>query len=369
MQTILDGEQALAGLSAELARRRIARPLLVMGVDVGSIEKIRELLNAALSDVEPVRFSDFSPNPGWTDALAGTQTLSRQGCDGVLAVGGGSAIDVAKTIRAFYAYPGEERDVATGTTKVALPLLPMIAIPTTAGTGSEATHFAVTYVDGKKYSIAADSLLPEVAVLDVRLLESLPPRIAASTGFDALCQGIESYWAKGATELSRGYAAAAIPVLVRSLPAMVNNPDRQVREAMMRAAHQSGQAINVSKTTAPHALSYTITSDFGIPHGHAVALSLGRFFRINEELASAQDLVGIRECLADIYQLIGVESAAQAERCWYSLMDTCGLERDLSCFGHVSDDQYEHIVGSVNLQRLENHPLNLEASHLRRALG
>src|SRR5690606_25840825 len=156
----------------------------------------------------------------------------------------------------------DPRSVATGDSLVERDGPPLLAVPTTAGTGSEATHFAVVYIDGVKHSLAHPLLRPDLVILDPLLTYAMPPGLTAATGLDALSQGIEALWAVGATTKSVGYAARAVELAAGALETAVIAPDRTARRAMMEAAHASGLAIDISKTTAPHALSYAISTDF-----------------------------------------------------------------------------------------------------------
>ena len=212
-----------------------------------------------------------------------------------------------------------------------------MCIPTTAGTGSEATHFAVIYVDGKKKSIASQQLLPDVVILDPQLTDNMPAYVSACSGFDALSQAIESYWSRAATPLSQLYAAMAIEVLLVELPQAVNSNSRLARDKMQMAANWAGKAINISKTTAPHAMSYVITQEFGIPHGHAVALTLGKFFTLHEKYCNVNIgafLAGqsLDQITVDLYVLLGVNNANEACHKWYEIMSICGLETSIFTF-------------------------------------
>src|SRR5207248_4789041 len=125
-----------------------------------------------------------------------------------------------------------------------------------------------------KYSVCHEFLLPDIAIVDPILTHKMSPRLTAITGMDALSQAIESYWSIHSTEESKGYAREAIRIIVDQLPKAVNEPTNDSRLAMARASHLAGKAINVTRTTAPHALSYALTSRFGVPHGQAVSLTL-----------------------------------------------------------------------------------------------
>ena len=159
--------------------------------------------------------------------------------------------------------------------------VPLVAVPSTAGTGSEATHFAVIYKENVKYSIAHPYLLPNCAIVDAQFTFELPPYITACSGFDALCQAIESFWSVQASEISKGYAREAIIKIRENLLNSIRESNQKSRQQMAHAALLSGKAINITKTTAPHAISYPFTSLYKISHGHAVSLSLEKFISIS----------------------------------------------------------------------------------------
>ena len=178
---------------------------------------------------ELIQFNDFSSNPKYEEALSGFEVFNENNCDFLISLGGGSAIDVAKVIKAmlgsesydglihdktviidFLKNPGFDGDVSH------------LAIPTTAGTGSESTHFAVIYYEGTKYSVSNDGLLPNYVLLQPELLATLPEYQKKSTMLDALCQGIESYWSVRSTDESKKYAVEAITTILKKLQWKLN---------------------------------------------------------------------------------------------------------------------------------------------------
>ena len=191
-------------LSHELAEKGIKKLLLVCGrsYDRLCIRGAVESLPVGL-----VRFGEFASNPVYEDVCKGVKLFLAEGCDGILAIGGGSAIDVAKGIKLYCKMDParnylEQKPFDTG--------VPLIAIPTTAGTGSESTRFAVIYKGGEKQSVTHDSILPDCAVLEPAVLEKLPLYQKKCAMLDALCQGIESWWSVNSTAESREYARLAV---------------------------------------------------------------------------------------------------------------------------------------------------------------
>ena len=156
-------------------------------------------LKPALQERVHAIFDDFAPNPKYADVMRGVKFWHAHPCDMMIAIGGGSAIDMAKLIGICGTHRGQYRELLTGKIPIRNKAAPLIAIPTTAGTGSEATHFAVVYVGGQKYSVAHANVLPDYAIIDPNLTANLPPSITAHTGLDALSQAVESLWSVNAT--------------------------------------------------------------------------------------------------------------------------------------------------------------------------
>ena len=228
--------------------------------------------------IQAVPFSGFTSNPVFEDVCQGVRLCLDEGCDAILAIGGGSAIDVAKCIKlAVLAEAGirslipplvSSRVAADGSR------LPLIAIPTTAGTGSESTHNAVMYYEGAKQTVTNDAILPDVALLEPAVLRTLPLYQKKCTLLDALCQGIESWWSVHSTDESKAYARTAVETIIAHADDYLTRGDAAAAAHIMLAANYAGRAINISATTAPHAMSYKLTSLYHLPHGHAVALCL-----------------------------------------------------------------------------------------------
>jgi len=220
----------------------------------------------------------------------------------IVAIGGGSVIDLAKGI--IYRHVERKNQPAF-----------FAAAPTTAGSGSEATHFAVVYRGTKKESLVHDALLPSLVILDAALTASLPAKLTAISGMDALSQAIESYWNKNATETSRQFARESIELWREHFMTTVKAPTAAAREGMLRAAHLAGKAINITRTTGPHALSYYLTANYNVPHGQAVALFLPLFIRYNEADKELCDLLGVNNFMdAALYIEFEMKQAGLATR-------------------------------------------------------
>ena len=287
-------------------------------------------------------FSDFSPNPKECDVQRGIEIFKRISATGIIAIGGGSVLDMAKLIRYFGGQDiGLDDYLRNPSTNFSAPC-PLLAIPTTAGSGSEATHFAVMYRDQVKYSIAQDSIRPSHVLLLPEFTYSMDAYQTACTGMDALAQSVEAGWARGATEESRTLAKESLLLALQHLQAAVLTPHPSNRSAMLESAHLAGRAIDISKTTAAHAFSYILTSAFGLPHGHAVALLLPFFVGFHQQ-------AGI--CVKDL-----------DETTLRDLLQRIHLTKKLP----VSPDKlFALLTQNVNLERLENNPVSVREDWIR----
>lgn len=359
-------------LAEQLARLKCNRIFCVTGKDSYSASGADTLLRNVLRNRERFRFSEFSANPEFLDLKAGLKHFRSFNPDCIIGIGGGSVLDMAKLIRFFGSSGmGLEEWFDETPAEQSTETLPMVAVPTTAGAGSEATAFAVLYRDGKKYSVAHGSMLPDVAVLNPKLTESLSPYQTACSGFDAFAQAIESYWAVGSTETSRKYSAEAIELCMAHLEDAVLDPVAVHREGLMKAAYLAGRAINTAKTTAAHALSYALTALYGLPHGHAVAMMLPWVFALNAGVASLNvaDPRGIEYVKDRMEELCGMLGQGSAESTVCFLQEMCvriGLNRNwIKDLGVGVEEMQACIVNGVNEKRAGNNPRRLNAENLQ----
>ena len=248
----------------------------------GTAEKIVKDSEGTISEI----FSDFSPNPDVTEVDKAAALIREKRLKFVVAMGGGSAMDLAKSA-ASIAFTNDSIADYHGTGK-AMPQehLPIIAVPTTAGTGSEVTCVSVltNRALGKKAPIVSDGFFPSVAIIDPELTYSVPPHVTASTGMDVLSQAIEGYWSKGHQPICDACAIHAAPLVFKYLPIAVAEPDNaEARQKMCEASVIAGLAFTLPKTTSSHACSFPLTNIYGIPHGEACGLTLDWFARVNAD--------------------------------------------------------------------------------------
>lgn len=307
-------------------------------------------------------FTDFKPNPKYEETLEGIKILKKYNCEIIIAIGGGSAIDVAKTIKAFSTLNSNENYLMQ---EIKDNNISLVAIPTTAGTGSESTHFAVIYYEGKKYSVAHESMRPKYVLLEPKLLESLPLYQKKSTMLDALCQGIESYWSVGSNDESKTYAKKAIKLILENYKEYIKE-NKSVYDKILMAANYSGRAINISKTTAAHAMSYKITSLYNISHGHAVAVCLPNVweYMINN-LNYTVDSRGkdyIETIFSDLDNMFGTTSHMET----VEKIKNIYSEIDIKYSNIINANDLQQLVSSVNVERLNNNPVKLDEMALQK---
>ncbi len=305
-------------------------------------------------------FSDFNPNPKYEEVLEGIKIFKKYNCEIVIALGGGSAIDVAKTIKAFSTLDSSKNYLEQ---KIINNNIPLVAIPTTAGTGSESTHFAVIYYKGKKYSVADESILPNYVLLEPIFLETLPLYQKKSTMLDALCQGIESYWSVRSNDESKKYAEQAIKLILENYKKYINE-DKTVYNKILKAANYSGRAINISKTTAPHAMSYKITSLYNISHGHAVAVCLPHVweYMINnlEHTIDSRGKDYLETIFCDLDNMFGTSSHIKT----IEKIKNIYFEIGIKYVNIINAKDLKQLVSSVNIERLNNNPVSLSKDAL-----
>lgn len=321
----------------------------------------------ALPVKEKVLFSDFTPNPLYEQVCNCIDLLKSSHCDTILAVGGGSAIDVAKCVKlAVLAKEGNAAIIPPlVSTRVACvgSKLPFIAVPTTAGTGSESTHNAVMYYEGAKQTVTNDCVLPDYAVLEPSVLKTLPLYQKKCTMMDALCQGIESWWSVNSTEESYEYSRRTIELIMANWRKYIFENDDEAAAHIMIAANYGGRAINITQTTAAHAFSYKITSLYKLPHGHAVAVGLPEIWQyMIDNMDKCIDNRG-KEYLAgifsDISMAMGCETPSIAIKEFRQMMKEMDMSNPLA---NNREEELDILSHSVNPIRLKNNPVEMNDS-------
>lgn len=334
-----------------LSLEKASRPFVVIGKHLETSDLVRQMK----SRYETIAFfSEFTSNPRYEDVCKAVNLFNKQKCDYLVAIGGGSAIDIAKCVKIF-AGMDENRDYLIQTVRQ-VPYR-MMAIPTTAGTGSESTPFSVIYVEGEKKSVCDVRMLPETIILDGELCETLPDYQKKATWMDAFSHSMESCWSVKATDESRYYALQALRRLLENKQGYFLGEKACIQNTI-EASNLAGKAIAISQTTAAHAMSYKISSLYGIAHGHAVALVLpevwNRFWKSEER--RQEQFQKYNECLLKIADVLGLD----AEQVYDYLNKLIYEDLDLYKPHVASREELDILVKSVNEERLKNYPITLD---------
>ena len=288
------------------------------------------------------------PTPELVDRVVDLCNSSE--CDIVVAVGGGSTLDLGKSVAALAPARVQTREHLTGDRRMAGQGLPFIAVPTTAGTGSEVTPWATIWDKevGRKHSLEQSSMFPDYAVVDPELTMSLSQSLTASSGMDALTQAVEAYWSKRSQPISDLYALGAIRRIMGNLADACQSGSIEARTAMAEGSLMSGLAFSNTKTTICHSLSYPMTALYGVSHGQAVSVTLPAFLLWNADAISAK--------LPKLLEAFGAASTEDAADRIRALMTSIGLSVSLNGLGIGYDEIEAVIEQGFYADRADNNP-------------
>ncbi|KMT21814.1 iron-containing alcohol dehydrogenase family protein [Clostridium cylindrosporum] len=298
-------------------------------------------------------FYDIEPNPTVKNVDSCAKLIRENNIEFIVALGGGSALDCAKAA-SVVALTNDSITKYHGTgLQIPDKGLPLIAIPTTSGTGSEVTSVSVlTDHDlGRKAPIASKSMYPKIALVDPELTYSMPKNVTASTGIDVLCHALEGFWSKNHQPISDALALYASLLVFKYLErAFKNAYDKEAREKLSEASIIAGLAFNLPKTTASHACSFPLTNIYHIPHGEACGLTLDYFVRLNKDAEKSR--------LEDFARRIGFRDASHLADEIRELKKRVGLLVDLKHLS-LSEEDIEDLVNESKHPNLLNNPVEV----------
>lgn len=338
MQELITGDNSIEKLPGLVANHGKGSVFIITGQHF--VKKADELFAGKLNFYH---FIKQGVNVAEEESGKAFKQFIAAGSDVLLAIGGGSVIDLAKAI----IYRCLENNV---------PAPFFIAAPTTAGSGTEATQFAVVYREKKKFSLVHPKMLPALVIIDPILTYTLSPLQTAISGMDVLSQAVESYWNIHANPESKDFSKECIGLWNEYFPEAVKEPNSLSREKMLWASHLAGKAINITRTTGPHALSYFLTANFGVPHGQAVALFLPLFFLYNEPDTG-------------LLKILGCETAYEAKEKIEKTMSEAGLATRLSELGINKKEIIQPLLDDVNEERFANNPVPFNKEKLERLIN
>ncbi len=328
----------LASKIGELAIAHIGKRIMLVTdpgmISTGIVAKALEALTAAGASV--VLFKDVAADPPEAVILSAAEQARSAEVEGVIGLGGGSSLDVSKLV-ALLALGKEELKDVYGVGNVKGSRLPLMLVPTTAGTGSEVTPISiVTTGTNEKMGVVSPVILPDIALLDPELTQGLPPHITAATGIDAMVHAIEAYASASANNnpISRMLATQALTLMGRSiLTAVHEGANMEARSDMLLGSMLAGQAFANSPVAAVHALAYPLGGHFHIPHGLSNALVLPHVLRFNSKTAPRPYAELAPYAFPDMADLQGQEAAEAFCERLAELSKACGLQQSLREMG------------------------------------
>ncbi len=299
------------------------------------------------------------PNPRFEDMVSAAELFKQNNCDFIIGAGGGSPLDSAKMIKLLVT-----NDVQTALTK---PMqandIGFLAVPTTAGTGSEATRYSIFYVnENEKHSVTHEDFLPDFVILDEEFLKTVPPYQRRCTCMDALCHAIESYWNVKSDAESRKYAEKAIRLFVENKKGYLAN-EKEANRGMLMASYYAGKAINITATTSAHAMCYNITMNCGTAHGHSVSVNLAEIWDYmnshNEKVNDERGRAFVLDTLDEIGVLLGGCHSKDGVEIFR------GLVEEFELYSPKADKAAVlAFAESVNADRLLNNPTTLSSEDI-----
>lgn len=308
--------------------------------------------------------NNFNYNPTQMDIINSLEKISNRKINNIIAIGGGSAIDLGKSIKAFYNTNNINYTIKNITDAIINKNyyhndINIIAIPTTAGTGSEVTQWATIwdYNNGKKYSIDDKILQPIQALICTELTLTMPKRLILSTALDALSHAMEAFWAKNTNLLSKEISIRAIELIAENLKKSLDDPlNYYCREKLLLASLLAGISFSKTRTTACHSISYPLTSMFKIEHGFAVTLSLSEIYKINASESY------------DIKEIDNIFSKYNGLKNWLDIVCKDIVKLKLSYFGIKQKDIESIIENAFTSGRMDNNPVNIDKNKLKKIL-
>lgn len=321
-ETSYHGKGAVEQVAAEIKARGFKKAFVCSDPDLikfGVTAKVTSVLDNASIDYE--LYSNIKPNPTIENVQSGVEAFKASGADSIVAIGGGSSMDTAKAIGIIIANP-EFADVRSleGVAPTKNPSVPIIAVPTTAGTAAEVTiNYVITDVEKKRKFVCVDVHdIPVVAIIDPDLMSSMPKGLTAATGMDALTHAIEGYITKGAWEMTDMFHLKAIEIIARSLKGAVDNTP-EGREGMALGQYVAGMGFSNVGLGIVHSMAHALGAVYDTPHGVANAILLPTVMAFNadatgekyREIARAMGVAGVDEMTQDEYRAAAVNAVKE----------------------------------------------------------
>ncbi len=358
-------------LNQIINKKRYKKIFVISGYKSFRNSGIKNVINFKNKKKKFSYFFKKSYLPNINELIKLTTLLSKINPDLIIAVGGGAVLDYAKIANIIdirYLKKLRKKLVnyeAIGKKKN----YPLIAIPTTAGSGAEVTSNAVIYVNNIKYSVESKLLIPNYFTLIPSLILKNPLKLKSSSGFDAIAQSLESLISMKSDNQSVNFAKKSLTLSSKNYLNFLNKPNFNNSNNMLLAANLSGKAINISKTTAPHAISYPFSSMFGIQHGHAVSLTIEKFFYLNyimkDKSKSKFDLSKRYDIIFNIFKVKNINEFINKLKYIKKKAKLIDNYKELGINIKLSVSK---ILKGINLLRLKNNPVEYTKKDLKKII-
>ena len=321
-ETSYHGSGAIQEIATEAKAHGFKKALVCSDPDLikfGVTAKVTDILDK--NGLEYELYSEIKPNPTIDNVKHGVETFKKSGADYLIAIGGGSSMDTSKAIGIIIANP-EFEDVRSleGVAPTKKPCVPIIAVPTTAGTAAEVTiNYVITDVERKRKFVCVDPHdMPIIAIVDPDMMSSMPKGLTASTGMDALTHAIEGYTTKAAWEMTAMFHLKAIEIIARSLRSAVAN-EKEGREGMALGEYIAGMGFSNVGLGIAHSMAHTLGAVYDTPHGVACAMMLPIVMEYNadctgekyREIARAMGVKGVDDMSVEEYRKAAIDAVAQ----------------------------------------------------------
>ena len=311
-------------------------------------------------------FYKKSPYPEISELKKIIFSLKKFAPDLIIAIGGGSVLDYAKISNFLNESRNITNDIKNSKFYIKKKISKLLALPTTAGSGAEVTSTAVIYIDGIKHSVENDLIKPDYFFLIPELIINTSKKIKSSSGFDAIAQSIESIISSKSNTISLKYAKKSLDLSIKNYLRYLNNPNKINSNLMLIASNLAGEAINISRTTAPHAVSYPFTYHYGISHGHAVSLTLEKFLKFNYyNIKKSYCNFNLEKRYEIIFEKTKTKNIFELQSFLVDLKKKARLESNFSKLGINIKENISKIISDVNLKRLNNNPIKLSKKDLK----
>ena len=341
-----------------LKKYNLRNSLIVTGKKSFKLSGAEKIINNIISNDNFFVFNEFEENPKLKSILRGIDLFNQNKCDSIIAIGGGTAIDIAKLISCFLGEDLTSEENIIDNKNRFIRKVPLMVIPTTAGSGSEETSFAVIYINKTKFSVSNPSLIPDNLILDASLSYTMSPQQKAISGLDVFCQAIESYWSNQSTDESRKFSLDGLELVWNNLYNSYKKNCFHSHQKVFLASNLVGKAINIAKTTSAHAISYYFTSNHGVRHGHAVSLFIGKIYDYNYALLDSSDSYK-KNIFKNLNAILGIDSK-KPSTVINKFIKSLDVEIDFQKLGIDIKLETDKILESINIERLKNNPFELD---------